>query len=276
MKFPRFEIADFCQRRSIIVVLVCASISAGCATSPLGRSQLQLFDEATMAEMGAAAFENLKNEGPDEADPATVRYVRCVADRIIAALPQTSPDQWQVRVIQEDSANAFALPGGYIGVHTGLLEPAENQHQLATVMGHEVAHVLADHANERVSTRYAADAGLQLVSALAIDGASTESRSLMALLGAGTEVGVLLPFSRAQEREADILGLELMAKAGFDPDASIALWQNMAALGQDRPPAFLSTHPGPESRISVLRSHLQDARRMHRTALESRGAPACQ
>jgi predicted Zn-dependent protease len=254
---------------------ISALVLTACATSPLGRSQLTLFSEDAMAEMGATAFQDIKSKEKSEPDAQISRYVNCVADQIVAALPADQRRDWEVRVFADDELNAFALPGRKIGVYDGMLKAAQNQHQLATVIGHEVAHVLAQHGNERMSTNFAAETGLQIASAFAGDPGSAQSQTIMALLGVGTQVGVLLPFSRAQESEADILGLDLMASAGFEPAASVELWQNMAALSEGRPPQFLSTHPGTDNRIRALQDHLPQATKLQQTA-QARGIrPNC-
>lgn len=237
-------------------LFVVALLVAACATSPLGRNQLLLFPESEMAQMGAAAFQDIQTKQKVSRSTTTNNYVRCVADHIIRAMPGGDPAQWEVKVFDDDTANAFALPGRKIGVHTGLLKVAENQSQLATVIGHEVAHVQAKHSNERVSTSQLTQAGLQLAQVAA--GADTPvKQQLFGLLGVGAQVGVLLPFGRAQEAEADLMGLELMANAGFDPRESVRLWQNMQAQeGGARPPEFLSTHPSSDRRISELNARM--------------------
>lgn len=253
--------------RRLTIVLLAAAVSA-CATSPLGRSQLKLFPDGEIAQMGAASYAEIKQQSKVASDPAVNRYVRCVARAITTETGGT----WEVTVFAEDQANAFALPGGKIGVYTGLLKVAENQDQLAAVLGHEVAHVLADHGNERISTAFAAQSGLQLVSAISGAGNSATGQQAMALLGLGTQVGVLLPFSRAQESEADVLGLRLMARAGFQPEASVALWRNMSAQSRGQPPEFLSTHPADASRIRTLQEHMPEARALYQ---QSSGRPNC-
>jgi predicted Zn-dependent protease len=252
-----------------------ALVLTACATSPLGRSQLTLFSEDAMAEMGATAFQDIKSKEKSEPNVQILRYVSCVADHVVAALPADQRHDWEVRVFADDELNAFALPGRKIGVYDGMLKAAQNQHQLATVIGHEVAHVLAQHGNERISTNFAAETGLQIASAFAGNPGSAQSQTIMALLGVGTQVGVLLPFSRAQESEADILGLDLMASAGFEPAAGVELWQNMAALSEGKPPEFLSTHPGTNDRISALRDHLPQATRLQQTAHARGIRPNC-
>jgi len=246
------------------------ALLAGCATSPTGRSQLVLMPESQMTQMGLQAFTNIKKETRVERGAAANRYVRCVAN----AVTREVGGSWEVVVFQDDSANAFALPGGKIGVHTGLLKVAENQDQLATVIGHEVAHVLARHSNERVSQKFAVEQGLALISAVAEPHSGT-GQTLMGLLGVGAQYGVLMPYSRIQESEADIMGLDLMAKAGFDPRQSIALWNNMGRAGGASPPEFLSTHPSHSTRTSDLNRHMPVALQLQSRARQQGKRPAC-
>lgn len=242
----------------VIVILI-----AGCATSPLGRSQLMLVGDAEMDKMGVEAFETLKRQGNVSGDPQANGYVTCVANAITGAMPQESGGgPWEVRVFQDDSANAFALPGRKIGVHTGLLKVAKNQDQLATVIGHEVGHVIARHSAERVSDQYAtqiAASGVGVVLGALGDPSSPTHGLAMAALGVGAQ-GVALKFSRTHESEADLIGLDRMAAAGFDPRESVPLWQNMEAASQGaRPPEFLSTHPSSATRIKDLQKRIPDA-----------------
>lgn len=239
-------------------VPVLGVLLAACATSPLGREQLILFPDDQIDQMGVTAYQQLKANTPVNRDDSVNAYVDCVAGTITRSLEGEQGGPWEVSVFAEDQVNAFALPGRNIGVYQGLLAVAENQHQLATVIAHEVAHVLAQHSNERISTRFAASTGLELLSAAA--GEPTPAKqTLFGLLGLGTQVGVLLPFSRAQENEADLLGLKLMAKAGFDPRESVDLWRNMIGQSEASPPEFLSTHPSGESRIEALEAHMPAA-----------------
>jgi len=174
-----------------------------------------------MAEMGQTAYQELKQQTPVSDDPGVKRYVQCVAQNLTGVIERDTA--WEVTVFDDKAANAFALPGGKIGVYTGLLDITENQHQLAAVIGHEIAHVQANHSNARISNAYATQAGLTLVQLLT-GATGAEKQQLMGLLGLGAQVGVLLPYGRSQESEADTLGLNYMARAGFDPRESIALW----------------------------------------------------
>ncbi|MCE0557789.1 MULTISPECIES: M48 family metallopeptidase [unclassified Motilimonas] len=237
--------------------LLCASLAlAGCSTSPTGRGQVIMFSDTEMTQLGTQSFEEMKKQEKISLDKKTNQYVACVTNAITKQLPpQNSFQHWEVVVFDSKQVNAFALPGGKIGVYTGLLKVAENQDQLATVIGHEIAHVLANHSNERLSQSQITNLGLQLSSA-ALSGSEYHSMA-MAGLGLGAQVGILLPYGRTQESESDILGLELMAKAGFNPNESIKLWQNMAkAADGAQPPELLSTHPSHSTRIKDLQNKI--------------------
>jgi predicted Zn-dependent protease len=258
------------MHRCLIPTLISLALLTGCATSPTGRSQLVLMPESEMKQMGLQAFTNIKKETPVDRDTNANRYVDCVAN----AITREVGGNWEVVVFKDDDANAFALPGGKIGVNTGLLKVAENQDQLATVLGHEVAHVLSNHSNERVSQTFAVQQGLGLINALASPQSGT-GQTVMGLLGVGAQYGILMPYSRIQESEADLLGLDLMAKAGFNPQESTALWRNMERAGGGQPPEFLSTHPSHGTRISSLRAHMPVALRLQQQARERGKRPAC-
>jgi len=256
--------------KTAVFFLITIAILAACATSPTGRSQLTLMPESKMTQMGLQAFENIKKETPVDTGAATNRYVNCVAQAIIREVG----GGWEVVVFRNESANAFALPGRKIGVNSGLLTVAMNQHQLATVIGHEVAHVLSHHSNERVSQKFAVEQGLGLITALS-NPQTGAGRSLMGLLGVGAQYGILKPYSRVQESEADRLGLKLMARAGFYPAESIKLWRNMSAAGGAQPSQFMSTHPSHSTRIRDLNAQLPNAQRLQRTAQQMGRRPAC-
>ncbi len=258
----------------ISATLFCLLAACSCATSPTGRSQLILFPDSEMDAMGAAAFKEMKQQTPASADAKLNRYVQCVSDHIVRAMPGENPADWEVRVFDDDQVNAFALPGSKIGVYKGLLDVAENQDQLATVIGHEVAHVVAKHSNERVSTNYAVGTGMQVVQ-VAAGAQSPAQQQLYGLLGLGVQVGVLMPFSRRQEAEADVVGLDLMADAGFDPRESVKLWLNMSKAGGSKPPEFLSTHPSDTRRIAELNARVAAAMQRSLNARSAGRVPDC-
>ncbi len=254
----------------LTILIPCLALITACATSPTGRSQLVLMPDSQMEQMGLQAFTNIKDETPVESSRTTNSYVQCVGNAIIREVGGS----WEIVVFRDDSANAFALPGRKIGVNTGLLKVAENQHQLATVIGHEVAHVLAQHSNERVSQKFAVEQGLGLINAVASPSTAT-GQTMMGLLGVGAEYGVLMPYGRIQESEADTLGLDLMAKAGFDPRESVKLWVNMGRANKGQPPEFLSTHPSHSTRIRDLNARIPAALNLQRTAMQQGKRPAC-
>lgn len=266
--------------RLALGIALAAAIALGCATSLTGRQQLLLFPESQMAQMGATAFTDMQSKTPRSSNSAKVTYVRCVANAITSVVP---PEQmravavtgWEVELFEDETANAFALPGGKIGVHSGLLNVAVTPGQLAAVLGHEVGHVLDRHSNARVSQQSIAQTGMQLGAVLL--GANTpEKQGLMAALGLGVEYGLLMPFGRDQESDADLIGLELMAKAGFDPNESVRLWENMArAAGGVAPPEFMSTHPSSTTRIARLQAAIPNVMPLYQQAQAAGRRPNC-
>jgi predicted Zn-dependent protease len=234
-----------------------AAVLVACSVSPTGRKQLLIFPDAEVATMGVAAFDQQKKETPISRDAKTNAYVNCVASQLLRSMAQ-SPADWEVVVFDSKQVNAFALPGRKIGVYTGLLGVANNQHMLAAVVGHEIGHVIAQHSNERLSTQYATQQGMAILQS--VSGEMNENKQLLfGVLGLGAQYGVILPYGRTQESEADVIGLDLMAKAGFDPQQAVSLWQNMAKANSNQPPQFLSTHPSNETRIRELQSRMKSA-----------------
>lgn len=231
-----------------------------CAESPTGRPQLMLFDNTQVSKMGIQTFEEMKTKTPISKDKKTNQYVQCVAQAVLKVTPQKyQANPWEIVVFESDQVNAFALPGGKIGVYTGLLLVAENQHQLAAVIGHEIAHVMAGHSNERLSSNQAISTTLG-VADVALSAMNTQYKAqLSSAFGLGAQVGLVLPFSRVHETEADVIGLDLMAKAGFQPEESVKLWQNMAKQGSGGTPQILSSHPVPENRIKKLQKDMPAA-----------------
>ena len=257
---------------SDVSILFIALFFFSCATSPTGRTQLHLISEEKMEQMGVAAYQDIKKKTSQSTNQSINRYVACVSNAITREVDINK--KWEVTVFNDKTVNAFALPGGKIGVYIGLLEVTKNQHQLATVIAHEVAHVVAEHANARISAAYATGAGLKLVEV--ISGTSTPGKQrLVGLLGVGAQYGVLMPYGRGQESEADILGLDYMAKAGFDPRESILLWRNMSKLDKAQPPEFLSTHPANQTRIHELNARMLRAVKLYETAQEKGKRPNC-
>ncbi len=224
---------------------------ASCTTAPeTGRSQFILISEAQGLQLGADAYRQIKSQKKISRDRRYTEPVVRVGSRIAAISPRPNY-KWEFTVFEDETPNAFALPGGKVGVHTGLFKVAKNDAQLATVLAHEVAHAIARHGEERMSSQMAVGVGV------GVAGAATGINPNV--LAQAATLGVVLPFSRTQESEADAIGLRYMARAGFDPRQSIPLWQNFAKYGGDRPPEFLSTHPSPGSRIQNLQRLMPQA-----------------
>lgn len=238
-------------------LVICAVLSA-CATSPLGRKQLVLMPSSKIDAMGAAGFNEVKGKMKIDSSASTNRYVRCVADPLLIEAGE-DPQEWEIAVFQEKSANAFALPGKKIGVHTGILSVAKNQDQLAAVLGHEIGHVQAQHGNERVSEAFVVQGGITAAAVALGQKQGPRFQLLMAALGLGLQFGLILPHGRTQESEADIIGLDLMSRAGFNPRESVKLWENMESSSGGQPPEFMSTHPSHGTRIQNLGAHMEEA-----------------
>lgn len=252
--------------RAFAVALLVSLLAAACATSPTGRRQLKLVSDGEMAQMGAAAFAQMKEKTPPSKEVKTSGYVQCVTQAVLKEM--NTNIAWEVQVFDSKDVNAFALPGGKIGVYTGLLKVAQNQDQLAAVLGHEVAHVLAGHSASRVSNEMAASLGINILSSATGYDAN--------MIGMGANLLLLMPFGRKDESEADILGLDYMAKAGFDPRQAPELWVNMGkASGGKAPPEFMSTHPSNETRINDLNARMGTAMPLYEQAKAAGKKPRC-
>lgn len=260
-------------KKTAVSAILLSSLIA-CAVSPTGRRQFLIVGESQMSQMGTQAYAQMKTKQSLSSSAHANHYVRCIAHAITRELGTNQQNQWEVNVFENTSPNAFALPGKKIGVNTGMLNIANNQDQLAAVMGHEVGHVLARHSAERMSLDTATQTGTQLLQVMS--GESTPAKQkIFGLLGLGTQYGLKLPFSRKHESEADIIGVELMAKAGFDPRASVHLWQNMAKASKGAPPEFMSTHPSNNTRINQLNGHMNKAMSLYQQARAQGKKPQC-
>ena len=258
-----------------LISLACLSPGLmGCDETPTGRKQLALLPDSKLAAYGAKTFADLKRTQPVVTDPVLNRYVDCIAERIMEAMPENL-GSWEVVVFRNPSPNAFALPGNKIGINSGMLKIAQTQDQLAAVMAHEVGHILADHANERLTQQLAVQGSLALMDLVSDNPNDWKYQMVRKALGLGAEVGLLLPFSRTHEKEADAIGLDLMARAGFDPRSSIELWRNMAAASSGQPVEFLSTHPSHERRYEELEERMGPAIKTFEAARSGGPHPSC-
>ncbi|HYE89958.1 MAG TPA: M48 family metallopeptidase [Terriglobales bacterium] len=253
--------------------LAAVALLVACQTVPIsGRSQLVLVaeqDVVRLADQHHAKFiqeQSQKGSIVTASDPSAARdvaMVERVGRKIIAAAGLAERYPWQITLVRDKQANAFVLPNGKIVVYTGILPAAAGEAGLAAILGHEVAHVVARHSAERVSQHMLAQTGMQVASVATAIYDPRYQAITGAALGLGLQVGVMLPYSRAHESEADHLGLIYMAKAGYDPAQAIALWERMDTGGA-RGPEFLSTHPNPATRRAHLRTLLPDAQRYYR------------
>ena len=225
------------------------AVLAGCATTKSSTGRTQLVggvSQEQLNKLGVQAFTEAKSKGPLSNDAKQNAYVRCVVNALVRQLPaRDQSTAWETAVFADKEPNAFALPGGKVGVNTGIFTVAKNQDQLAAVIGHEIAHALREHAREQALRDQ------QIAFASILVGAALKSEEAMNTAGRIGQIGYGFKYSRGAESEADLMGLELSARAGFDPRAAASLWRKMAANGQ-RPPEFLSTHPDPANREAVL------------------------
>lgn len=255
----------------VLVLTTFLFLLISCQTAPItGRSQLILVSPQEASQMGNAAFQEVVKEEGVSNNPQYNSQLTRVSSRIVS-VANTPKYNWEYRVIKGDNVvNAFALPGGKIGVYTGMFRVAKTDATLATVIGHEVAHVAANHGAERASAGILANLGAAgLQAALGSQNPAVMS-AIMNAYGVGVNVGGILPFSRTQEAEADRIGLIYMAKAGYDPREAIAFWEKMdRESGAAAPPEFLSTHPSYGTRINNLKQWLPEAMQYYKGPQEN-------
>ncbi len=245
--------------RSMLLASAVALAITACATttSPTGRTQVVGgVSQQQLDQMGDQAIAEMKTQKAQTSDARQRAYATCVTNALVRELPAAWQQRyrWDTAVFVDNTPNAFALPGGHVGLYTGIFTVARNQDQLAGVISHEIGHVIANHHNERITRQLGAQGALQVAGALlgsrygqGVGDAAMQGGSVLA------QAGFLLPNSRTQEAEADVVGQQLMARAGFDPRASVGLWENMIkASGGNRSPQWLSTHPDPQSRLAEM------------------------
>jgi len=262
--------------RQLAFLLSLSFFLFSCASVPVtGRQGLHLVPDSELTTMSYQEYNNVLKKSKLSTDMTKVSMVRRVGQSIATASEQLLDERgqgadirnykWEFNLIEDDkTVNAWCMPGGKIAVYTGLLPIAQDENGLAVVMGHEVAHAIAKHGNERMSQGLLTQFGAIGLSLALAGNPGVTSNIFMQAYGAGTQVGFLLPYSRIHESEADHIGLILMAKAGYDPRGAIVLWQRMNAKGGSRPPEFLSTHPAPESRIRNIESLIPEAMQVYK------------
>jgi predicted Zn-dependent protease len=260
---------------SLLLFLLSSAALTRCTTAPVtGRSQfiLPTIDAESEIRMGIQAYTEVVKKGPISKDPKLLELVSGVGKRIAAVVEDPVKSRqigladpphypWEFTVIDDPkTVNAFALPGGKVVVYTGILPYTKNEAGLATVLGHEIGHAIARHGVERMSRGKIAELGATGLDILLGGSGNDQERGLIhQAFGIGTNVGVMLPFERSQESEADHIGLNLMAMAGYNPEEAIPFWQRMSAENKNHSPEFLSTHPADQRRIDQIRIWLPDA-----------------
>lgn len=252
-----------------LIILLIMTVS--CATVPLtGRKQMNLLPEATMVQMGLASYTEFLQENPVSTNVESTLMVQRVGTKVAAAVnkflkelgkeKQLADYQWEFKLVADKTQNAWCMPGGKVVVYEGLLPITQNESGLAVVMGHEIAHAIARHGNERMSQSLVTELG-GIALAKALETQPQQTRQIFQVAyGLGSQVGVLLPYSRLHEKEADRLGLSFMAMAGYNPNEAIAFWERMKqANSGPKVPVWLSTHPLDETRIEEMKKNLPEA-----------------
>ena len=262
--------------RRIFGIVLLAAVLWGCAEVPItGRRSLHLVPESELLTLSLQQYNDVLKKSKLSTDNQKVAMVRRVGSRVAKAAESFLAEsghqdlikdfQWQFNLIEDDkTANAWVMPGGKAAVYTGILPFTQDETGLAVVLGHEVGHALANHGNERMSQGLLANMGGMALSVALSSQPQMTQELAMAAFGAGASVGVLLPYSRLQESEADHIGLILMSRAGYDPREAIPFWQRMNKAPGSRPPELLSTHPAPETRIADIQALIPEAMAYYR------------
>lgn len=258
------------MKKLIVIVSILLLICSDCSVVPLtGRKQLNLLPESEMIAMGFSSYSEFIKENPPSADRVNAATVKEVGGKIAGAVNKYFTDnnlqdrlsgyQWEFNLVDDKTPNAWCMPGGKVVIYSGILPITSDKNGLAVVISHEISHAVARHGNERMSQEMLAQlGGMALNEALSEKPAETRN-IFLAAYGVGSQVGIMLPYSREHEYEADKLGLIFMAMAGYDPESAIPFWERMAAMGGEKPPEFLSTHPSDQNRINKIKGAIPEA-----------------
>ena len=263
-------------KRLLILLITFSVLCISCSTVPItGRSQLSLIPDSELLAMSFQQYDQFLDESKISKDREAVDMVQRVGRNIQHAVEKFMREnnltekldgyKWEFNLIESDQVNAWAMPGGKVVVYTGILPVAQDDTGLAVVLGHEIAHAIAEHGNERMSQELLRQAGAVSLM-VAMNDEPAQTRALwLGVYGAGTQLGIMLPYGRTQESEADHLGVIFMAMAGYDPHAAPDFWQRMSALRKgDAPPEFLSTHPSDKTRMNDLNSWIPEAMKYYK------------
>jgi predicted Zn-dependent protease len=258
------------RKLSLVTLTIAFLLLLECSTVPItGRKQLSLIPQSEMLSMSYQQYDDFLKSNKISTDQQNTQMVKRVGGKIQKAVETFFTQnnmsgylqdfQWEFNLVESEEVNAWCMPGGKVVVYSGILPVTQNEAGLAVVMGHEIAHAIAEHGNERMSQQLLAQMG-GMALATALQNKPEQTQALwMTAFGLGAQVGVLLPFSRTQESEADQLGLIFMAMAGYDPNEAVTFWQRMSAGKSGSPPEFLSTHPSDETRIKNLQKLVPEA-----------------
>ncbi len=254
-----------------VALLVSAAVFlSSCASQPSAATRVQMEAEAQRA------FNQMRASMPLTTDRPTIDFVACVSQSVVDVLePPFNDIEWELAIFEQEAVNAFAMPGGKIGVFSGILKVTENQHQLAAVIGHEIAHVTANHAADRAGRAGLTNFGINAIAIILGGGYTGATYTAQQALYAGATFGITLPYSRSRETEADTIGLDYMARAGFDPRESVPLWQRMGEGAGSAPAEFMSTHPAPDTRIENLIGLWQETLPLYNQAIAEGRQPDC-
>lgn len=260
-----------------ILFFALAALAAACATVPItGRRQLSIVSDSEILSSSLTQYRDYMGKAKVSGDRSRSAQVERVGRRIADATErylrenglsaEVADFSWEFNLVEDKEINAFCMPGGKIVVYTGLMELVASDDELAVVLGHEVAHAVAKHANERMSQQLLAQAGAQAVGYATQERSAAVQAAAAGVYGLGAQVGALLPFSRKHESEADYMGLALMSMAGYDTDCAPVFWRKMAAKSSGKPPELLSSHPSDASRIAAIQRALPEIKAKYRPA----------
>jgi predicted Zn-dependent protease len=268
LSYPRSGYRSFL----LTLLVACTALSlVGCRSAPItGRKQFVIIPESQEIEQGAAAFQDIRSKEGDASSSPAAEIVKRVGNRI-AAVAKRDDYQWEFQLLKGDTVNAFCLPGGKVAVYEGILPVCQSEAGLAVVMSHEVAHALARHGGERMSQSAAVDSIRQVVAMAASKQTELKQQIFLQAYGLSTQYGVLLPYSRQHELEADQIGLMLMAQAGYDPTEAPRFWERFARVGGGQGMEFLSTHPSDTRRQQRLIDLLPEAQQLYASCQEKIG-----
>ena len=263
------------SRWSLALLMLAAIVVCwGCKTTPVSnRRQLNVIPESQLVSMGLTSYQQILSNEQLSSNQRYIEMINRVGQRIADVVSQEYPSaadyKWEFNVIKSDQMNAFALPGGKVAFYEGIIPVCQSEAGIAVVMSHEIAHALLNHGGERMSQELVAQGVGKLVQFGARNQTAERQDMIMKAYGVGSKYGVLLPYSRKQESEADLVGLKLMAKAGYDPSEAPQFWERFGQIkGSGGPSEFLSTHPSDQRRATALREQLPDALQIYR--LEAR------